>query len=358
MFIKFLNRFIKRDRKVFMSGANVDTRSDESKAKDYQFKELVTSAAPVNWVDKPKDQWRSFPIFSQDGSGSCVAQSMAKMMGIIYWLKNNVYVHYSATHLFQRRANKPQSGMAGVDAFKIAQEGVTLEVLTPSQNMTDQQMDATQIEQYKKEVGEVFKIGNYIMLPVGDIETVASVLQVTKKPVMVWFYFDKSEWNNIPIIKNSDLNIGAIKTHRHSVVAVDATLYNGKKALIIEDSWGTWNGFTGQRIITEDFYKARNFFVAYTMNFEFDEIPANKPNHIFYGTMDFGQRSDEIKVLQDILKYEQLFPLNVESTGYFGSITQKAVKEFQQRYKIASVGVPGFGRVGPLTRDQLNRLYS
>ena len=151
----------KKGRFPLLSGANLDTRTPEEKAKDYQFHELVSVPAPVNWVEKPKEQWRKFPIFNQDGSGSCVAQTMTKLMGIMYWLKNNVYVHFSATHLYQRRSNKPLAGMNGVDAFVIAQQGVTLEQLVPSQNLDDATMDSTDIEQYKKDVGAIFKIGNY-----------------------------------------------------------------------------------------------------------------------------------------------------------------------------------------------------
>lgn len=346
-------------QREFRSGAVIDKRSPEERAKDYQFKELVSSAAPVTWVEKPQETWRKFPIFNQDGSGSCVAQTMAKMMGILYWLKNDTYVHYSATHIFQRRSNRPESGMAGVDAFNIAQKGVTLEVLTPSQNMNDSQMDTTVIEKYKEDVGAIFQIGNYLQLPIKNIETVASVIEVTKKPVMTWFYFDRNEWSkNVPTVDIPGLDLYAPETGRHSVTAVDYTLHQGKKALIIEDSWGFWNGFTGQRVINEDFFFARNWFNGYTMNFKFDEAVIVKPQHTFLVDMEFGQTSEEIKFLQDVLKYEGLFPSNTDSTGYFGAVTQKAVQEFQLKYKIVGAGAPGYGRVGPKTRTQLNLLYS
>lgn len=355
---KLFNLFKKQP--TFSSGAMFDDRSEEEKKKDTHFNEVVISAATVNWVEKPQSEWRKFPIFNQDGSGSCVAQTMAKIMGIMYWLNNNDYVHFSATHIYQRRKGKPNPGMIGVNAFEIAKEGATLEVLVPSQNMSDFQMDAVKIEKYKEDVGKIFKIGDPIILPIKDIDSVASVMQVTKKPIMLWFYFTMDEWNkDVPTINVQNLNPNTPGIGRHSVTGTEYTLYNGKKAIIIEDSWGTYGTFKGQRIITEDFFKERNFFAAYTMNFKFEEgdIQPDKPYHTFNVDLEYGQKNDEIVFLQDILKYEGLFPKNIESTGYFGSVTTTAVQEFQIKYKISGKNLPGFGRVGPKTRVKLNELY-
>ena len=63
------------------------------------------------------------------------------------------YVEFSPCHIYTRRANKPHGGMAGVDAFKIAQKGVTLETLVPSQDFTDEILDNTIIPKYKEDVG-------------------------------------------------------------------------------------------------------------------------------------------------------------------------------------------------------------
>lgn len=341
----------------FQSGAALDTRTEAQKAKDYQMREIVASVNPVAWLEKPQDQWRSFPIFNQDGSGSCVAQTMAKLMGILYWLKNKTYVHFSATHIFQRRANKPATGMGGVDAFDIASKGVTLEVLAPSQNMADEAMDNVVIEQYKQNVGTIFKIPNYVSMQVGSIETVASVIQTTGKGVMVWFYFTIDEWTPTPYVKNPALNLYAPDTCRHSVTAVDFTLVNGKKCLIIEDSWGTSFGMAGRRVITEEFFAARNFFAAYPLSFVFDQPMPVKPHWKFVNNLSFGSESSEVVKLQECLKYEGLFPQNVSGSTYFGAITLKAVQQFQAKYNIALPGQPGYGSVGPATRSKLNEIF-
>jgi len=317
-------------------GAEIDFRSPEEQLKDYKFEETVSSIEPVKWVEKDEDEWKSYPIYSQNGSGSCVAQTMAKMMGIMHANEHdNDYVPFSATDIYQRRSNKPNAGMSGIEVFKIAQQGVTLESLVPSQNMTDAQMDSAKVKDYERKVGDIFKIGNYITIAPKDIETVASVIQKTGKPVMVWFYFESKEWTTVPEVKNKNLDLYASKTARHSVTAVDFTLYKGKKALIIEDSWGTKYGKEGRRIITEDFFKARNWFCAYAINFNFDTTPA--PKYTFKNEMFYGQTSNEIAKMQDKLKSTGDFPTNIQSTGYYGNITAQAVYKFQVRNSVASM---------------------
>lgn len=346
----------------FKNGAVIDTRPEAEKAKDYFQKEVVANLEPVNWVEKPANTWRKFPIFNQNGSGSCVAQTLAKLLGVMYWQKNGTYVHFSATDIYQRRFNKPSGGMAGVDAFSIAQKGVTLEDLVPSQNMTDAQMDAIVIPQYKHDVGAIFTVPNYLQLATRDIDAIASTIQKTGKAVMVWFYFTYPEWTERPKIIDANLNLNADSTCRHSVTAVDFTLVNGKKCLIIDDSWGTSYGQAGQRIIDEDFFKARNWFAAYPIAFKFDDQqqnvdPSKKPAYTFNKDLEFGMTDKDVTALQDVLRYEGTFPSNTQSTGYFGAVTKASVAKFQEKYKIASSKDPGYGRCGPKTRAKLNELY-
>lgn len=342
------------------SGALIDDRVKEEKEKDFLFAETVGSPDPVIWEEKPKSEWRRFPIFNQDGSGSCVAQTAAKLMGIMYWLDNDEYVHFSATHLYQRRKNRPNGGMLGVDALSIMQNGVTLEELVPSQDMSDREMDETLIADYKREVGRVFKTGGFVTLPTADIDTVASVIQRTSKGVMTWFYFNLDEWGSVPNIQDTELSAYAQKTCRHSVAAVDFTLYKGKKALIIEDSWGFGAGMGGQRIITEDFFKVRNIFSAYARNFTFVETTEKVSVNPFEKDLEFTTVvSCDIETvrLQEELKRRGFFP-DMECTGYYGAITKRAVGKFQERYGIVSNNEEGYGRFGPRTRSTLNSLIN
>lgn len=349
-------------------GANFDNRSLSEKEKDTKFEETVSTANVdrVNWVEKKESEWRKFPIFDQNGSGSCVAQTAAKMLGINYFINEGSYVHFSATDIYQQRSNRPSGGMIGVEGLRLAGQGVTLEDLAPSQNLKDSQMDNYLIAPYKHKVGDVFKVdGEPVVLPTRDIDTIASVIQRTQKGVMVWFYFERREWTDEPRVRNTNLTLTGSSTVRHSVTAVDFFKIDGKRYLLIEDSWGPEYGKGGRRLISEDFFAARNWFAGYIMNFKFDDSKDdNKPRHAFPNDLKYSPvvhyGNADVIALQDILKYEGLFPKNIESTGWYGSVTADAVLKFQLKYKVApeaELRELAGKVVGPKTREALNQLY-
>ncbi len=340
-----------------------------------QFREIVASAAPVQWRKKKASEIRKFPIFDQDGSGSCVAQTMKKLLGVYVFLKTGVFLALSASHIYQRRSNKPSSGMIGVNAFEIGQQGTTLAAFAADEGLSDSQMDKVDVSEFELEIAKAFKSGKPVILPTGDIDLIASVIEATGKAVMVWFYFTGKEWTVRPKVIDPALVVDGAKTLRHSVAAVDYTLTDdGKKALIIDDSWGpnAGNG-AGQRTVDESFLKARNWFSAYFMNFAYEEGAPTPPVQQFKFLKDLefipldknGNISDPIKnanqapdviVLQNRLRALGLFPSNISSTGYYGAVTKDAVGKYQIKFGIAKPGDNGFGRTGPMTRNHLNNI--
>jgi len=332
------------------TGALLDTRPPEEKQKDFLWKEIVASAEPVNWQEK--SQWRKFPIYDQNGSSSCVAFSLAKILGIMHQVNEGEWIDFSPGFIYQQRSNKPSAGMAGIDAWEIVRKnGALLESFFPSQGKDDHYLDTYPVKNYEREIASVFKIPNYVILPTKDIDTIASTIQKTNKGVMVWYYWTYDEWDrDFPVIRNYNLDI--VQACKHSTVAVDFTLYYGKKCLIIDDSWGH-RGINGQRIITEDFHSQRNFFAAYPINFKFEELSLPKPSYTFNKDLSYGMNNEDVKMLQCCLKYEGLFPVNTECTGAFYGLTLSAVKKFQAKY-----GIPQTGYVGQITRAKLNSIYS
>lgn len=176
-------------------GAAIDTRPEEEKLKDFQFRELVASTDQVKWQTKSEKDWRKFPIFDQKQTDQCVAFSIAKLMGIQHQLDEGEFIDFSKSHLYERRSNRPAAGMGAVDAFELVRkEGVTLEPLYPTKTVNNNTAQLT-IKNHFAKVGEIFKINNYISTPINDIDTVASIIQRTKKGVMTWFWGTYNEWD-------------------------------------------------------------------------------------------------------------------------------------------------------------------
>ncbi|MCX6739030.1 MAG: YDG domain-containing protein [Candidatus Parcubacteria bacterium] len=77
----------------------------------------------------------------------------------------------------------------------------------------------------------------------------------------------------------------------------------------------------------------------------------------FVAALSFGNTSDSVKQLQTFLKAQgsDIYPSGA-TTGYFGQLTQNAVKAFQVKYGLAKTGDAGYGFVGPKTRAKINQL--
>lgn len=75
-------------------------------------------------------------------------------------------------------------------------------------------------------------------------------------------------------------------------------------------------------------------------------------SYIFTLTLKKEDRGDEVLNLQRALMLDSTTSPLGSITGYFGEITEKAVKDFQSKYEIKATG-----QVGPLTRDKLNELF-
>jgi len=318
-------------------GANLDVRSVEEKSNDIHFKDIVASANAVDWTTKTN--LRSFPVYNQYNTAMCGANALSKALGIAYSTSYKSYVGFSRADIYQRRFNKPSGGMSLPDMFKIASEGVTLEQLTPLDIRKDSDADNLVIESFKRDVGKVFSVSGGAYLS-NDIETIASVIQTTGKGVILLTYFNSGEWSKeTPYIV--DLGLTVLKGIRHFVTAVDFTLKDGKKYLVIEDS--AWFGGINRRFISEEWVNKRVYAAGYPINFKFSQgSTSTKPS--FDGS---------IISVQKCLRYEGLFPNNISYVESLGPITKKALALFQSKHGL----MPLTSTLSPETISKLKELY-
>jgi len=94
----------------------------------------------------------------------------------------------------------------------------------------------------------------------------------------------------------------------------------------------------------------------------FGVAPADtQADFTFSKTLRRGYSGEEVRQLQELLKtMPNIYPERLV-TGYFGPLTQQAVRRFQTKHNIISSGdenTTGYGQVGPKTRKKLNEFLT
>jgi len=108
---------------------------------------------------------------------------------------------------------------------------------------------------------------------------------------------------------------------------------------------------------------ANDYGIAWALKYVIGErepvLPKEtKFEYTFINKIRFGERSEDVVALQTLLKIDGVFPKAVDCTGYYGSITQKAVLDFCKKYKVASTSELDYvnGRwCGTKTLAELNK---
>jgi peptidoglycan hydrolase-like protein with peptidoglycan-binding domain len=128
------------------------------------------------------------------------------------------------------------------------------------------------------------------------------------------------------------------------------------KIIGFKNSWGASCGDNGEQFITEEYFTTGKCFAVVTLVYA---KPVDLIRHVFSIDMRYGEANNEIKALQDTLKTFGFMDKSVPSSGFYGDITKRAVRDFQWKYSVASPIVlwwNGGKYVGKATRDALNKL--
>ena len=324
-----------------LPGLIPDPRTEEQKSKDFQHSEVAPTAVVLNW----NRDMSGAPVYStrsQNGSGTCVEQGSAKAWEVLTGVVQSAHPGYA------RRKNFPSEGMWLQDAGDIMnKQGTTTEVLDPSQNMTEAQMNAPVTVQTP------YKGLLYFFVDVMNIDAIATAIELYKQ-CLVTINVSYPEYASSvkPVMVP-----GAKIDGGHCICGVYYfTDENGEKCILIDESWGP-NNIT-RRVLTESFLKGRGTGAMYYLPPA--PTPNDKPVYDFKTALAYGETNNDVIELQNCLKYEGLFPSNVPSTGYYGNLTAKAVLAFQLKYKLedpATLNSLGGKHVGPLSLKKLNELY-
>jgi len=334
----------------YFTGLLPDTRTDEQKAKDWKSTEIyATGTIKPQFREVKKGEWKKYQTRNQDGSGSCVANTVAKMLEVKLFLNKGSSVKFSHAPIYIKRSNKPGTGMIGLNALEIATKYSSCpEKDCPSENMNDTQLDAIILPKNFEDLNNLVVPTNYITCPI-DFDYIASMVE-KEGCVMIWVNTDYTSWcKDIPTIGGKK---GSVV---HSITAVDTVLYNGKEYIVIEDSWGKFGELDGQRLISREFFNDAVWFAGVLLDFKYDVT--NDIFKPFKTIMEFGQTSKEIERLQKLLQARGFFPSEQKCTGYYGSITARAIYLMQVKYSVdtfAELNALKGKRVGNKTLLKIN----
>lgn len=347
-----------------------DTRTPEEKAQDFPAKDLLTMGSPIETfrqVVSPLEA-KSFIIRSQDGSGSCVAQSMAKMfeVALIHQLGETDNM-YSSSTIYPFRSNRPEAGMVGGEALQILQKNTScLEKYLASQNMNDAQMDAIKLPLNYDSIKKKVDLSYYIDWTY-DFDEVAQYV-AKNGACQIFIKSDYENWcKDIPTIGGK-----AKGNVSHAIAVVDSITWNGVKYLVIEDSWGKFGGMLGergQRLITKEFFMDAIFFCGTIIIHKYsdDKTPIEDTT---IEPCKYGDKSFAVLKWQNFLINAGYFPKNIpheykktDGTKYgnFLSITAKATLQWQLDNKVdtpTNLKALGGKYVGAKTIKKVNELKS
>lgn len=143
---------------------------------------------------------------------------------------------------------------------------------------------------------------------------------------------------------------------RHFLFVGKAKMIDGTKYIGVKNSWGDI-GEDGWQYIDAS-------YMAYIWtSFSYIETDIQTSfSHKFTTQLKIGNSGEEVVALQQALKVDGEFPSTQVCTGYFGTVTQKAVKNFQIKYAkdiLIPAGVTSpTGIVGMYTLAKLNQLFN
>lgn len=343
---------------------SLDRPEDFLKPEAAQHSEIAAAFQPAPWEEKNEFQFATYPKRDQGMKSDCVLYSSAKALSIDELSENGKYRELSPDMVYPFVV-VPGGGSRAQDAMKfIAENGMTLEHLYPSDSLTEEQAadpkatDHDGIATDARIIARVYKPSRFIECS-ADFETIASILhsfklQGVKKGVMVTVVGQNNgTWlTAFPQIPSS---ASKASLWYHRIVVTDFGILNGKKTISFDNSWGTTPGNGGQQFLTEE-YQPFMYGAAYTINQPDLALvaPIAPPVHAWTAQLQVGDRGPDVLALQQALQSMGMFPVDkiVKPTGYFGGITKEGVELFQAAFGVSKTGI-----LDQPTIDALNNVF-
>lgn len=350
------------------TGALLDDRVQELKDLDYLHEELFSGETSIVW--KEKKNYTRYSPRNQGTSLSCVAN------GLCVALEANEKNETGETKIFShkdgyiRRVNRPYGGMFMDDALRIAREGLGYESQVPSMKLGEKEINKEYpITGEIIEARGVHSALSSVVFKKPTVDKIAEVLDKGTPVILFWFFNDslayKEWWRTNPQVVDEELKVDDEPAARHQACAVDFTVIDGVKHLLIQDSAGVGTGlgeYKDLRLVSEDFFNKRCYAASYLLDKKnLDYVNLKKPKYTFTRVLKVGSTGEDVEALQKILVYEGCMAIK-SPTRLFAGLTRAGVVKLQENHAkdiLEPLGLKkGTGTVGVRTLQYLNKNYA
>ncbi len=331
-----------------------DNRKVKDRLKDYQAFELDLGGGEVVSKKEAIKNAKAYTSRNQFSKSSCVCASICNAL----WATEGETL--ADEFLYTLRSNKPGEGCYWHDiADKVKQLGICRrsemkEVKTEAEANA---ISPTE-EQYKN--AKIHRQDSYVY--VNNFNQLVNKIN-KGTPVVFSIFATGKEWGQeVPKIIDTKLTIETAPIN-HAICAIPNTWYQekGEDYFIITDSAHFGKRYI--RHISKTFFDTRFKHGLYFNDLFYVETkkwitPPEFKGYKFTRDLTIGSTGKDVKDLQAILLANGYFPIE-KPTGYYGSITAKAVKDFQADYPSIwqSIGLTNpTGIFGNATRNKLNEL--
>lgn len=346
---------------------------DRIDTRDYKWSELGSVMAPYDWsetydvtleiataINQP-----DFAIHpkDQDGSYSCGGQSWSYYGATLESLATKSYEERSAKFIYAQ-TYAPGGGSSGRENCNlVVNQGWGLESQTPSyengmppgEYFMERGQDITDLA---RSTAKISRAASYASVDL-SIDSLAQACKINHGLIVGLSGSNNTTW----LSKKPAPPKNGEYLWYHWLYVGGAGMYEGEKAIRVLNSWGNVAGDHGWQWITESYLRTvlndpihgnSTIWGSWTLLYALDQETKKPFTHHFSTPLTFGDRSDEVKILQQALQFIGDFPASVPCTGYYGTITAAAVYKFQLNSGIFPTARE---HVGPQTRAALNAIF-